>query len=247
MNLAERFGWTMDDLHERIAACEAVLDAVRADESWVDAASLTFIHLCDEILARLAPSEIAVPFAVLRRLKRLDERLEPRQIVPTVTRIRSWLQGAEADMPAVGGPLRMVSGDGAEEVRPLVPRRPTEPREPERLRPVQVERWVALPQRAAVRERATAARKALSGFALMLGAANASNDFAFGELERTRLALTVQATAHVLSGPLVEKGLLRAAARNAGVVERVAGGADGLAATARNARLATEALLADLA
>lgn len=246
MNAAERFGWTMDDLHERIAACDGVLDAVRADEAWVGAASLTFIHLCDELLSRLSPSEIAVPFTMLRRLKRLDERLDPKQVTPVVGRMRSWLQGAESDMPSVGGPLRMV---GETDARPLVPRRPTEPEAPERLRPVQVERWVALPQRAVVRERAREARKALGGFALMLGAANAEGEFAFGELERTRLALTIQAAAHVLNGPLVEKGLLRAAARNAGVVERAkpSAGGDGLCATARNARLAAEALLADLA
>lgn len=254
MNVAERFGWTMDDLHERIAACEAVLEAVRADESWVGAASLTFIHLCDEVLSRLQASEIAVPFAILRRLKRLDERLEPRQVVPVVNRLRSWLQGAEADMPAAGGPLRVIEEGAVSEARPLVPRRPTEPREPERLRPVQVERWVALPQRVVVRDRARAASKALAGFALMLAAANANasasangdgGEFAFGELERTRLALTIQAAAHVLGGPLVEKGLLRAAGRNAGVVERTVNG--DLATTARHARLATEALLADLA
>lgn len=256
MDVAEKFGWTMDDLHERIAACEAVLEAVRAEESWVDAASLTFIHLCDEILSRLTPSELAVPFTVLRRLKRLDERLEGRQIVPVVNRLRSWLQGAESQLPAVGGPLRVVEEDGSLDAgaHPLVPRRPSEPREPERLRPVQVERWVALPQRATVRERSRAASQALAGFAMMLAVANATPQTGmpdeadgFGALERTRLALTIQAAAHVLRGPLVEKGLLRAAGRNAGVVERMAGAGDDLARTARQARLATEALLADLA
>ena len=242
MSVAERFGWTMDELHARIAACEAVVEAARGDEPWVTAASLTFVHLCDEVLSRLSPSELAVPFTILRRLKRLDERLEPRQLVPAVSRLRSWLQGLESEMPSVGGPLRVIDETGAQ---PLAPRRPVDPREPEKLRPVQVERWVALPQRAAVRERTRQARQALSGFALMLSAANEPSPFAFGELERTRLALTVQAAVHVLGGPLVEKGLLRAAGRNAGVVERASD--EPLSLTARKARLATEAVLADLA
>lgn len=249
IDLNERFGWTLDDLHERIEACDRVIEAARTGEGeWIEAASLTFMRLCDEVVSRLKSSELAVPFAVLRRMKRLDERLDERQVESTTERLRAWLRRAESDMPAAPSPhgaLRLIdhANEGGE-VKALVPRRPSEPKAPERLKPVDVERWVALPQRAVVRERAAEARKALADFALHLHAANEDEGSPFAPLDRTRLSLTLRAASHMLNGPLVEKGLLRAAMRNAGIVQRASD--EPLRRTAGRTRECVELLLDDL-
>ena len=252
MNAAE-LGWTLDDLHERIAACDALADGVAeldadSEDSWTDSASLTFLRLCDELLTLAKSAPLPVPATLLRRLKRLDQRLPNDEAARSAGRLRSWLVRQESDVAseteldtAPLGEPEAPSGDNLV----TLPKGAGSGGEKERLRGLRTERWVAVPARVEVRRRAKAVRDALSGLALVLSAANAEEDAPFGTLDRKRFVLVLQATRATLAGPLVERGLLRAVMDNTAIIER-RGGTRDLRSTAKRLRQTLEVFVSDL-
>ena len=249
MNAARQLGWTIEGLHERVAACEALamrLSELDPDggEPWTAGAPLAFLRLVDELLALGKEFRPPAPATLMRRISRLDERLTPREVGAAAERLRAWLVRQEGDLLE-----RCPAGEGEAEPAPdnlvALPKGAQPGGDPERLRGLVAERWVALPVRAGVRARVTAAREALGALALVLAAANGDDDLPFGTLDRKRLAMVAQAARHTLGGPLAERGLLRSLRENAAVMERRATSAPARR-TARSLRIALEALLDDL-
>ena len=261
MNAAEQLGWTLDDLHERIGACEAFIDAVAEfdpndDERWTAAASLTFLRIADELLSLGKDFRPPVPAPMLRRIRRLDEKLDDEDATRAANRLRTWLQRQESDLPPLpsldtaplGQPLADDEEEADEEVADnlvALPRGAHPGNEKEKLRGLRAERWVAIPARGEVRKRVRALREALGGLSLILNVANGEDDLPFGPLDRRRLALVTQAARHTLGGPLAEQGLLQAVKENAAIIERQALSQDARV-TAKRARIALEIVLSDL-
>ena len=251
MNAAQRFGWTLDDLHERIGACDALVAELRLFEpdderAWGEAAPLPFIRLADEAIAWSKDGAVPVPATTLRRLRRLDNRLEPREVVHAAERLRAWLARMEGELGV--GDDEPDDGEAAvPEADNLVslPSGAAPADRSERMRGLRTERWVAVPPRTEVRERTRAARETLLGFALVVGAANAEDAVPLGALDRRRLALVTEAARHMLNGPLAELGLLRSVRENAALLERTARTPEART-TAKRARVALEVLATDL-
>lgn len=257
MNAAERFGWTLDDLHERIGACEVVAEAVATldeedEETWTASASLAFLRLADELLAVAKEVRLPVAATILRRIRRLDERLLPRQVIDAASRLRAWLQQQERELPPLPsldttplGGLRAgdVGETKADNLVSLPQSRASD--EKEKLRGLRTEKWVAIPARGDVGKRVRAVREALAGLSLILSAANAQDLLPFGTLDRKRLALVADAARATLAGPLAERGLLKALRENAAVIEK-RGGEPAVRATGKRVRIALEILLSDL-
>ena len=237
--------WTLDAIHERIAACDTMMQAVREAEEpheWISAAPLALLGLMDEVLDGRFGG-LKVPNGLIRRLKRLDPTLSEADLSSVLSRIKSRLRLIESNLaPDAPEGLRVV---GKSEVyaraEPPVPA----PAAPRLVAPI-AERWRALPAHGAARGRAANAVPTLRRLALMLKAANASPALPFEGLEVVRAAITFDAAAQMLASPLVETGLLRCALRNAQAIRQTARD-NGLLTTAKKVTDDLELVVSDLA